>query len=54
MEMITIRCNNQECPRYSEQSVTIPAGRTVAPGVTEVLGTLRCDSCSHDMWKDPA
>ena len=53
MKHIRIWCKNKDCPTYDIR-VTIPEGRPVAPGVTEKLGALVCDTCGHDIWKEPA
>lgn len=52
MRYMRIRCINDGCPASEQEAITIPAGRPVAPGVTEKLGTLSCDACGHDMWTE--
>jgi hypothetical protein len=52
MNYMRIRCLNDGCSASEKEAVTIPAGRPVAPGVTEKLGTLVCDECGHHMWTE--
>jgi hypothetical protein len=52
MKYIKVKCINEACA-VKDASVTIPAGRPVAPGVTEMLGRLVCDTCDFDMYVEP-
>jgi hypothetical protein len=53
MKYVTVKCINKQCGVFN-MAETIPAGRPVAPHVTEKLGTLTCDMCGHDCWVEPA
>lgn len=53
MNYIRVKCVNKDCEQSKFVGITIPAGRPVAPGITEKLGTLTCDACGHDAWSEP-
>jgi hypothetical protein len=52
MKHVKVRCLNEACPEH-DKVTTILAGRPVAPGVTEQLGRLVCDTCEFDMFVEP-
>lgn len=53
MKMIKIKCTGIGCA-VKDIEETIPAGRPVAPHVTEKYNTLLCDLCGCEMFVEPA